>query len=93
MGPGQRTLEHCQPEEGLAARSRLPTALLPSTAGTPKVSSLENTVSLASHKTEEIFFFLPDLMGNPGSERFDNFPQGHTAEAWEIKRDSKAYVL
>lgn len=56
MGPGQRTLEHCQPEEGLAARSRLPTALLPSTAGTPKVSSLENTVSLASHKTEEIFF-------------------------------------
>lgn len=56
----------------------------------PQVSSLENTVSLTKLKR---FFFLPDLMGSPGSERFDNFPQGHTAEAWEIKRDSKAYVL
>ena len=69
MGPGQRTLEHCQPEDGLAARSRL---LLSSAASTPKVGSIENYISLVPHKTEETF--LPDLMGIPGTERFDNFP-------------------
>lgn len=72
-GQGQRTQEHCQPEEGLAARSRplsyasgFPSPLFRQlrASSTPKVGSLENYIALIPHKTEGTFLLA--LMEIPG---------------------------